>query len=275
MLSIAGGMCAVSQEQPTRPRPEFEVASIRLDKHGFGPSPIHAMPGGRLVVENAPLRMLIMTAYDIPPSQILGGPTLGPEVDRYDIQAKAPEGSDQRQLTREMLQTLLENRFGLKYHWITEQRRVYELTVDQSGLKIKHADCVRGEDNEFVPLNKRGDPVNCGFTGAGFDPLNQRLKMTGTIAELAKGLSITTPLLNVIDRTGLDGTFEISLHWVNCSVRLSIEPDDPDTPRGVPECNGGPSLFDAVRQQLGLKLERTTGPVRVMVVDNLEKPSEN
>jgi uncharacterized protein (TIGR03435 family) len=273
-IGLFCGIASVATQQATNPRPEFEVASIKLNRQGFGPSRLQPLPGGRLVVENAPLRMLIMTAYDIPPSQILGGPTFGPGVDLYDIQAKAPEGSDRRHLTHEMLQTLLENRFGLKYHWITEQRRVYQLTVDKSGPKIKHADCVRQEDTTvYGPRRQSDDPVVCGFFGAGFDAL-QRLKMIGTIAELAHGLSTATPLLNVIDRTGLEGTFEISLQWTY-GPRFGLQdPLDPDT-LPTPPSDGGQSIFDAVKQQLGLKLERTTGPVTVMVIDHLEKPSEN
>jgi uncharacterized protein (TIGR03435 family) len=286
MLSIGAiamvSLYAAPQEQATRARPEFEVASIKLNKNSSNPFAMrfHLLPGGRLVAENAPVRFLIMTAYDIAPSRISGGPSFGSQVDRYDIEAKAAEGYGSGRPTREMLQTLLETRFGLKFHWVIEQREVYELTVNKEGPRIKHTQegsCVPAPAS-FMPAGPTPGEEGLGFCGlrpTAHDGLKERLEMIGvTMTEFARILSTTTPLHNVVDRTGLNGTFDVSLQWAISLRGGPSGPTDPDTVSTAPDITG-PSIFTAVREQLGLKLDRATGPVRVMVVDNLEKPSEN
>lgn len=271
-------LCAAPQEKAESPRAEFEVASIKPNKTIAAMMRFQPLPGGRLVAENVPVRFLIMTAFDLPPSQISGGPGFGAEADRYDIQAKAPEGSDSRLLTREMLQALLETRFRMKYHWVIEQRRVYDLTVDKGGPKIKHSverSCVRIEDAAIGASAKPGDPVICGFHGMQQDGLNRTTEMMGvTMSEFAMVFA-TTELRNVIDHTGLSGTFDIKLRYVSCPALGQLAPTDPGTPAEALDCGGDPSILRAVKEQLGLKLAPAQGPVRVMVIDSIEKPTEN
>jgi uncharacterized protein (TIGR03435 family) len=306
-LLIAGTMAMVSmyaapQEQSPHARREFEVASVKLRKSPPGGNPFivrfQALPGGRLVAENMPLRGLITTAYDIPPSRLLGAPGFGADVDRFDIEAKAPAdwqlsapanaladkldpyfGSGFVPPMREMLQTLLETRFRLKYHWVTEQRRVYELTVNKGGPRMKHSaegGCFRALPNLFEPSTGQGEmpPARCGFRPTD-DPGHQLEAAGVTMTELAGYLSSTTPLLNVLDRTGLYGAFDVSLRWASSRGPGPVDPADPDFRGAAPPENIGPSIFTAVKEQLGLKLEEIKGPVRVMVVDSFERPSAN
>lgn len=273
-LLVAPAVQVAGQSTAASPRPEFEVASVRVNKSATAAMRFQPEPGGRLVAENVPLRFLIMTAYDLPPSRISGGPNFAGE--RYDIQAKAPEDSDSSgestsdifrpgQLTRARLQTLLEDRFQLKYHWVTEQRRVYALTVTKGGPVIKHTQegsCIRPGISVDSSSNASQRP-NCGFQRIGYDGINRTLEMRGVpLDEFARVIS-TAEVPGIIDRTGLAGTFDISLRWTHCPI---AEPTD--------DC-GGPSIFTAMKEQLGLKVEPSTGPVRVMVIDHVEKPSAN
>jgi uncharacterized protein (TIGR03435 family) len=133
-------------------RPAFEVASIKVNNRGtLGAGPallrLQPLPGGGLIAENCPLGVLITSAYGLQPYQIVGGPDWI-NTERYDIQAKAPEGSDWRQVSGSMLQALLEDPFRLRFHRLTKEVPIYNLTVAKGGPKIK-----RSQDGSCVTFS--------------------------------------------------------------------------------------------------------------------------
>jgi uncharacterized protein (TIGR03435 family) len=259
-------VAAVALAQPPAERPRFEVASIKLHPGVGNLVHIQPLPGGRLVVENYSLRLLIQTAYGGDPSQILGGPDwIGS--DRYDIQAKAEESVSGKQMTGPMLQALLEDRFKLRVHRETRQLPVYELTLARSGVKMPRAkagECVPfSMDSAPWPSPAPGEPLPtfCGFRGFGVEGLNRKLEMFGvTTEELAAALARSELRRKIVDKSGLTGIFNVHMTW---------PVDAPST------ADLGPSIFAAIQEQLGLRLESAKGPVEVLVIDGVEKPTAN
>ena len=260
---------------PAQP-PAFEVASVKLNKGcssarmGRPPSP------GRVNILCTPVRDLIEPAYSIFANgqtfnprqiQIVGAPSWI-DSDRYDIDAKAADGAGFGQMAGPMLQALLEDRFKLKVHRETRELPVYELTVAKSGLRLKplaQGSCTPLDMNHLPAPPAPGEPPP-NFCG------RQEMKSHGpdrtwflhgiTIANFAEGILSERLERPVIDKTGVEGLFDIHLEYT------------PDT-AGPPADNAGPSLVTALQEQLGLKASPDKGPVEVLVVDHIEKPSEN
>jgi uncharacterized protein (TIGR03435 family) len=240
-------------------QPAFEVASIKPNTSGDANRLIRPSPG-RLSVTNMTIKDLLMFAYQVRDFQISGGPGWI-NSDQYDIEAKA-EGNPNQDEMKAMLQTLLQDRFKLALHHDTKELPIYELTVAKGGLKLqplKPGACV-----PFDPLKPpapgQKQPSFCDFWGMG----RGRLDATNpSMTDLAKMLSV--PLVRtVVDKTGIAGQF---------GVHLTFAQDD--VAAGAQSTDVGPSIFTAVQEQLGLKLESTKGPVDVLVIDHVEKPSEN
>jgi uncharacterized protein (TIGR03435 family) len=257
-------IAAVALAQAPAERPRFEVASIKLHPGIGNLVHIQPLPGGRLVVENFSLKFLIQTAYGGDASQILGGPDwIGS--DRYDIEAKAEGNASGKQMTGPMLQTLLEDRFKLSTHREIRQLPIYELTLAKGGVRMRHATagaCIPfSMDSAPWPTPAPGEPLPnfCGFRGFGVEGLNRKLEMAGvTMTELASALSRSELRRKIIDRTGLADAFDVHMTW-------SL-----DSPSSA-----DPSLFTAIQEQLGLKLESAKGPVEVLVIDHIERPTAN
>jgi uncharacterized protein (TIGR03435 family) len=239
-LLLAAAGVAAGQEPAS-----FEVASIK-----FHPGPITMSGGGvkgaTLSDTALTLRNLIEDAYGVRTDQISGGPSwIGS--DRYDVVAKAEgEGTLSHDRAMQMLQTLLADRFQLKVHRETRETPVYELVVGKNGPKLKH-----------VGPDTTGGSMTRGLnTGA----LHMETSK-GTLEQLARQLSVTAGR-PVIDKTGLAGFYAYTLDWAS-----GIQPPQPDSDT--------PSMFTAVQEQLGLKLESARAPVEMLIVDRAEKPSEN
>ena len=242
-------LCALAVGQVQPARPEFDVAAITPHPGLSNNIGIQPLPGGKLVVEFCSLRDLIRSAWAVQTWQIAGGPQwIGS--DRYDIQAKAEGNPTPDAMTGPMLQALLEDRFRLVFHHETRQLPAYELTVPRAAK-------LRPSNGDACAPDPSRKP--CGFHGFGIDGPNRRLEMTGaTMAELAEVLSRSELRRTVIDKTGLAGRFDISMAW-------AIDGPSQDLA----------TIFTAVQEQLGLKLEPTKGPVDVLVIDRAEKPSAN
>jgi uncharacterized protein (TIGR03435 family) len=256
LIAAATVAAALSQAQ------SFEVASIKPHPSSDDLVHIQPLPGGRLIVENFSLRFLMRFAYGVEDYQISGGPDWVGS-DRYDIQAKAEGSASGKQMTGPMLRALLEDRFKLKLHREPRQLPVYNLIVAKGGAKLPRAQeggCVpHSMDSPPVPAGPL--PKFCGFLGVEVDGLNRKLKMDGSsMTELAQSLSRAELRRTVVDKTGLTGAFDVQLKWVL---------DAPDA--GDP----GLSIYTAIQEQLGLKLESAKGPVDVLVIDHVEKPSAN
>jgi uncharacterized protein (TIGR03435 family) len=217
------------------------------------------MPGGGLQTQGATLKDLVVLAYDVLPNQIQGGPPWA-AVDRYDVTAKVTEGEGdpatltdaerQKWTERIRLRTraLLASRFSLAVHKETREFAIYELHVDKNGPK---ADALK-ESNATSGTS---------FLG------NQIIGKGGDIHDVALilGSVLQKP---VVDKTGLTGRYDFTLRWA--AEQLSLVPG---TPTG--DQDKSPSIFTALREQLGLRLDSTRGPIEVLVIDQAEKPSEN
>jgi uncharacterized protein (TIGR03435 family) len=251
---------------PDAPKPQFEVATVRLNKSGGTGAALDLRPGGRLVASNQIVRNLIRIAFNLQPHQITGGPAWM-DAERFDIAAKSadadldPKGMMSPEQFMLRLQALLEERFAMKTHWETRQVPAFALVVARKGslgpaLRAHTGNCDR-ESNGIVP--PPGSPTfHCG-TNANRNPTTATVMGTGiTMDTLARNLSNAAGR-TVADRTGLSGIYDVELTF-------TPEPS-PETP--------GPSLFTAVQEQLGLRLEPERAPIQVLVIDGLERPTSD
>ena len=257
----------------------FEVASVKPNKSGVLGSSIRRQPGGGLTATNMPLRALITFAYQLQPYQLVGDPAWIRN-EMFDIVAKmegnpAPVAPFSGRLDPLMLamQTLLAERFSLTAHRDTQDMDIYALVVARAdgklgpALKPSSQDCAalmaavaRGGP---PPGSGPNSPVMCGIRG-NFG----RLQMGGMpLAAFASNLSGMVQR-TVVDRTGLMGLWDFELSFAG--------ERPPNLPPGVeppPVDPGAPSLFTAIQEQLGLRLQATKGPVDVLVVDRVERPT--
>jgi bla regulator protein blaR1 len=268
-------------------KPSFEVASIKPYNSATMGMSIAIQPGGRFVATGIPFRFLMTYAYRVRDFQILGGPSWISS-DRWDIQARAEEGSVPLPTgTRDSnapdpvalrLQSLLEDRFQLKFHRETRELPAYELTIAKSGSKLKLSE----DQGPFQPP-KPGDPPPPPIKPGGAMPRGSMRMGRGDLeangVEFAGFVQMLSQQLGrtVIDKTGLKGLYDIKLQWTP-EMGQGATPFGPmpagAEPPPAPEPSG-PSLFTAIQEQLGLKLESTKGPVEVLVIDSVQKPSEN
>jgi bla regulator protein blaR1 len=295
LLIIAGAMAAAGPvvfgliQEPqsqagapvvgTAPKlPAYEVASIKPDKSGTDMTMLRTTPVG-FIATNVPLKMLIQQAYGVEDNQILGAPSwIGSA--RFDIEAKVSSsetdalhnlGPDQRRL---MLQPLLADRFQLKVHTEVRELPILALVVAKGGPKLHEA-----KPGDTYPNGIKGFDGEAGGPGLmhmGPGQLTaQGLPMSSVAQLLSQQLGRT-----VHDKTGLTGKYDFTLQWtpeVGGSPMMKGPGAGQQGPGGPPSPtdNGGPSIFTAIQEQLGLKLESQKGPVEVVIIDHVETPSEN
>ncbi len=271
------------QTQSAPPRLEFEVASIKPTAPGGGDRAFMGTKGpGRFDAENISVRTFIAEAYGVKTFEIYGAPAwLG--TDRYDITAKVEASSPAKQTVEEMmadrrlrLQTLLEDRCALKVHRETKELPVYALAIAKSGVKVKPPNCVVFDINNRPAPPAPGEPrpSYCGNMRTGRNGANLNLTATGiTMKDVVRWLSNTTNR-TVIDKTGYAEKFDAVMDWTPDGTLRPSPADDPSKPEPSAD-TVGPSIFTALQEQLGLKLESTKGPVEVLVIDHVEKPSAN
>lgn len=248
-----GQASAPASQGPRAKKAAFDVVSVRSAKSAcslFMTGPAHGRYTGRCVT----LWALIYNTYkvrsfqDYPP----GLPSWA-DKDKFDIEAKADDDTtaameklsmpEQANLGREMLESLLADRFRLGVHYESKVQPIYELVLAKGGFKLKPLPA------DQKPGGMSGRPGEMILHGK-------------SIADLAHWLSISNPAgRTVVDKTGVTGNYDIDLKWT------------PDDQQGTPDA--GPTLFTAIEEQLGLKLEPAKGPVDTLVIDHVEKPSEN
>ena len=226
--------------------PAFEVATIKpTGPSTDGHTHINYPPGDRFSTSNITVLALMQWAYGMPEKQILDGPSwLGST--RFDIQAmtdtgliKGLTGTQDRDLKRRMVQALLADRFHLQLHQETRPLPAYDLVVAKGGSKLQSS-------------KSGGGSFGVGrthFNGEGL-----------TMTNIAEELSLIAGRV-VVDKTNLADRYDLKLEW-----------GADDTPATE---NSAPSLFTAIQEQLGLKLEPAKEPVPVLVIDHIEAPSEN
>jgi uncharacterized protein (TIGR03435 family) len=252
----------------------FEVASVKLNTSGRALPGLPRLTPGRTTVTNIGLRQLINISHGIQPFQLDGLPSWA-ESARFDINATSRDDATPADLLV-MVRALLVDRFQLVTRRETRQMDVYTLVQTAPGsskLKPSEADCGAAATTPLTGTT--GDA-----RGAGAGPRCQILPMTGrgrVIATGARLSDLTNILTNVVgrqvvDKTGLTGPFNVNLTWTPDPV---MQPRNPDLPAVAPVQPDGPSIFTALEEQLGLRLVSGRGPVEMLVVERLERPTED
>ncbi len=242
------------------PQAAFDVATIKPfdTKNGVTEAGVHVYPGGRLVVHALPLKALIMAAYDLGYWQLSGGEDWM-EKDVYDLEAKPVTQSGEYSLrhtrygiadarVREMLQTLLADRFQLKLRRETKTGDIYLLEKSGKALKLKST-----KYTEDQPVNG-----TAGFSGEIEYVGGHWFVFDSSIPQLAKFASNNILHRPVVDRTGLDGSFD----YKDTDAKIDQEMDFQGS-------------FPFFIQEIGLKLTPAQGPVERVVIEHAEKPSPN
>ena len=237
-------------------RPSFEVASIKRNVSVGELSSMNGEPGGRIRVTNHSLFNIIRQVYRLQRYQVVGG-LEWLDSDHWDIVAKAAGDAPFDQILR-MMETLLADRFKLLTHRETREMPVYALVLARAdgrlGPQVKPSTVDCEAIAAAAKLGAAPPPPPGGGPRCGININNNVLRMSAQrMTDLARNLSIMTDRY-VVDRTGLNGIFELELRW-----------NDVD----------GPSLATAVQEQLGLKLEAQRAGVDVLVIDSAQRPAED
>jgi uncharacterized protein (TIGR03435 family) len=232
----------------------FEVATIKPSQPQSEDRQITGFQipgGGRLNTVKTSLRMLIAFAYNVKDYQLSGGPGWA-NSETYDITAKADGNATADQL-KVMLQALLKDRFKLELRRETKDAPIYELVVAKGGSKLQE------DTTSAKQLMARTGP---GKVAAQKGSTAMFAQLLGTLAGRP-----------VVDKTGLKSTYTFKLEWTPDVGEGGLgRPGGPDV---APPDPGGPSLFTAIQEQLGLRLESAKGPVESLVIASVDKPTEN
>jgi uncharacterized protein (TIGR03435 family) len=246
-IGLSAALCLYAQA------PAFEAASIKPSAPETQGSGIN-ISAARIHIINSSLKFCVEMAYDVKEFQVTGGPGwTGSE--RYDIDAVAGapfhDGS-----FRAMLQTLLAERFGLATHRETQERSGYALVVTRGGAKLQPP----GEDPSILfGRTPSGDATLKGAT----------LTMAQLATALARRLGST-----VLDQTGIEGRYNVSLQWTpDPTVEQMMTKGGAPAPST--DAVSGPSIFAALEETLGLKLEARKVPVEIIVIDRANRPTGN
>jgi uncharacterized protein (TIGR03435 family) len=236
-------------------RAVFEVATIK-PSNPDRPGKLFTVKGRQVITINTTVSDLITFAYGLHARQVTGGPAWM-ESEKYDVTGQ-PEGQGQpsREQLNAMVQKLLEERFKLAFHRETRELPVYAIVVGNGGPKLTKND-----------TNPNGLP-GLFFKGLGVLPA-----MNATMADFAGVMQTAVLDRPVVDRTGLQGRYDFTLTWTPDETQFSGLGVRVPPPSNEP--NAPPGLFTAFEEQLGLKLDSTRAPAEVLVVDRVEKPTEN
>jgi uncharacterized protein (TIGR03435 family) len=287
MLIVAGIVALVTSAiaqnaTPSVSATEFDVASIKPNNSSnlppLNPVVLMVLRNGAIFTRNGRYSMqginattpsvLIQAAYDVRDFQILEAPDWV-ERERYDVEARAPEDTTFEQM-RPMLRSLLADRFKLTLRRETRQLPVYELVPARDGLKI-----VPTREGSCVPREKAVlfGPLMCG--GMRRQAANPALERKDVIEAAGVPMSTLIDFLStesgriVIDKSGFTDVFNFRLEFASTLPGgFTADAPAPSAPLGV-------SIFTAIEEQLGLRLRSTTGPVDVLVIDHVERPSPN
>ena len=241
-------------------QPAFEVATIKPGDPSSHGVQLALGPGGRFVAKNATARMLIAFAYDIRDHQVTGGPAWI-DTDPYDIVAK-PESGEKMDpdKVKLMVQSLLSDRFKLKFHYESKEMGVYALVPVKGGPQLK--------ESAMPPSGRNGPRGPMMRMGRG-EMNGQGVPVEFLAKTLSRQLGRT-----ILDETGLKGSYDFTLHWTPEEGEM-MGPKPAGTEPGPPPDASGPTIYTALQEQLGLKLESRRGPVEMYVIDNVARPTEN
>jgi len=238
-------------------RATFDVVSVKPSQSDSRSSSMRGMPDGVIITSS--LRRMILSAFNLHDFQLTGGPdwvatstwVLTAKNDAPDGDAsKMTQPERQVQFNKRMqeLQSALMDRFQLKCHMTTKEMPIYQLVQAKGGLKLKETTVEQSKQGN-TSINGRNGQVHAVATGI-------------TSERIATMLGNEVDRM-VVDKTGLKGNYDLTMDWVH------------DAREGSVDAPSGPTVFTALEEQLGLKLEATKGPVEVLVIDGVEKPGEN
>ena len=256
VICSVGAVASLAQQTTAR----FEVASVKPNNTDADPS-MSVPPRGSVATVNVPLQNLIVNAYGIPAFRVLDAPEWIRR-ERFDISAKIPDEAAPGQVLS-MLQSLLEERFKLRVHRETREQPIYAVVVARSDgrlgprLKPSSADCATAAAPSSAAASSPNTQCGALF---GVGPAGGRIISRGQ--PLGRVISAVSMAVSrgVVDRTGLQGPFDVELEWSS------------DVNAGATNGNT-PSIFTALQEQLGLRLEPSRGPVEVLVIDSVERPT--
>ncbi|HTS66072.1 MAG TPA: M56 family metallopeptidase [Candidatus Acidoferrales bacterium] len=260
--------------------PRFAVASIKRNPSREQlsmavPMGVGYRPGGRLVAGNAPVTMLIQRAYSVQGFQLVGGPSWI-NTDGYDIEAKPESNTGQNRMWL-MLRTLLADRFKLAMHNETRNLPVYDLEAVKGGPKL--APPRGGPCSEVLTaLPERGQPRPAPPCGPGVIKAGTGLTMEGISVSMPAFAKMLSTLMGreVIDKTGFTGRFALHLEFASDDALAGLpNPVGLDASGQPADPAARPSIRTALQEQLGMRLQASTGPVDVLVIDHVERPAEN
>jgi uncharacterized protein (TIGR03435 family) len=256
-VALAAGLAAQTGDGGAQPA--FEAASVKPAPAG-GQFAIRLDPG-RLTASHVQLIFLIRDAYSVQEFRISGAPAWAAK-DFWNVAAKSSGtfGVEQR---KAMVRTLLAERFQLQTHWENRKMPVYVLAVDKNGPKLRAP-----KPDEEMDIWVEPKPQGARLVG--------RRATMGQLAEMLSEWMRRT----VVDKTGLSGEYDFRTDWtpdardpmgleMMIGTRLARAEEGSADPEDAP----GPSLAAALRERLGLKLESAKAPVRILVIDRVEKPS--
>ncbi len=280
LFLILVGMTAISGKTP-QSKLAFEVTSVKPYSEG-SPDPADfsgflSHPGGHFRVAGVDLKMLLTYAYRLRDEQIVGGPAWISSA-LWEVSAKAEDSSIPAtpatfdpavpDAMAVMVQALIEDRFHLRSHREVKELPTYDLVINKGGQKIqKSSDQTRSIPEQ--PASNRSQSPPRGALNMSNGPSGSTLQGKAVpLSYLANGLAISLRRA-VVDRTNLKGLYDFKLQWAQDPMMSGI-----NTP-GAAVGSAGPSIFTAIQEQLGLKLQSSKGPVEVLVIDSVSKPSEN
>jgi len=293
---IIAASSVVAQTRRPADMPEWEAVSIkpcaqaageRSGRGGGGGPRTPTFSPGRLNISCTTVARLIAQAYISLPDgrrnlqiSMEGGPSWI-NSDQYEINAKADGTPSRETMTGEMLQAILEGRFKLKVHRETREVPVYAMTVAKGGMKVQPLEdgsCdprdptkprpARGTPDGIAEVLQPGQKPTCALVAVmakgGGDPGTIVSAQAASLTEFA---GVVRAVLDrpIINKTGIPGIFNFRVQFANFQNTAGPTPADP----------AGPSIFTAVQEQLGLRLEATKGPGEIFVIDNIEHPTEN
>ena len=264
--SKAGGAAdSASQAPAAAGKPSFDVASIHPNKYDrTNHSHIYySLDDSHFRCINVTAMDVIQWAYELPSSRIVNAPGWATSA-KFDIEARSDSAADEhfhalpiadaRREKDKMVQALLADRFHLAAHVETRELPVYNLVLAKGGAKFTSVK----DGPKHVDTTRRNGSVSMSITSS-----------SRAMAELAEMLYSYTGRV-VVDKTGLTGNYTIALQFAPDDSRLAVPAG-----QSVPAPDGGPSVFTALKEQLGLELKAAKGRVDVLVIDHMDPPGEN
>jgi uncharacterized protein (TIGR03435 family) len=269
ILALASPLALAQPAQQLAPQPScdapaaaaFDVASVKPSDRPSGSVGFRSLPDS--LTASGTVFHMIEFAYNLHDFQIAGGPGWVTTA-TWEVSAKVEQPpADWTSLSNEArnaihhqrMAAVLVQRFGLKCHFETKQLPVYNLVLAKAGAKLTATPADAATKGSFTT---HGEQTRVRMDGAG-----------ATTSQLAANLTRTLGRA-IIDKTGLPGNYDFTLTYAIDTATSSAAAGD-----SAPDAASGPTIFTAIEEQLGLKLESAKGPVPVLVIDSIDRPSEN